>query len=126
VARLPLPPITLFVQPSALCDGMWELGSTHILCDKVWEVGFLDVLHIRFWNATLFNVLCIGVKFWDVTSPSFLVPHFRTFEALHGKFWANRSMVNWWCKIDPQHINFACALSLWLQMGATLSLPNAK
>jgi hypothetical protein len=64
--------------------------------------------------------------FWNVASPSLMVAHSIAFEALCGKFWINRSMVGWCYKANLQCVNFLCALSLQLQMGATFSSPIAK
>jgi hypothetical protein len=56
----------------------------------------------------------------------FLVAHPRAFEAPCGKFWTNKLMVGQYCKINLRCVNFACALSLPLQTGATFSSPNYK
>jgi hypothetical protein len=113
---------TLFVHPLAMCDKLWEIASIDILCNELWETRFLDILHVKFWNAMQIDVLCIDVKFWDATSPLLLVPCFRAFEALCGRFWTNRSMVSPCCKINLWHVNFKCALSSRVQMGAASSL----
>jgi hypothetical protein len=111
LARSPLPPSTLFVHPLALGEGLWEAWSINLLHDRLWKMGFLDTFCVGFWNAMSIDILHINGGFQDVASPSPLVAHYRTFEALRGIFWTNRLMVGWHCKINLWCIDFMCTFS---------------